>query len=216
MTEIHQDITYYIVDTRHLPLQKQDNCGNTTSQSSSSGFNNFIRSILPAPPDIRRVVVKQPTALQLPDWAQVDVPEPPPEFGVGNVLKQQQGKPMVGAGSGRLDINSGNTMIIGTYISAVFPKHNRHWLVQAQGNAMFESTMEKIKQLEVVVDRRYIFIELGSNQIRMADKEKVFQWILQLTVVIRERNKESRIYYVGVLPRPVENEEARPKIIMFN
>ena len=74
--------------------------------------------------------------------------------------------------------------------------------------------MEKIKQLEVVVDRRYIFVELGSNQIRMADK--VFQWILQLTAVIQERNKESRIYFVGVLLRPVENEEAKPNIIMFN
>ena len=201
-------------------LNKVLNYNNNGLKHSNAGFNSFIRCILPPLPDVRRVVLNSTESMLLPEWMQVDVPLEPAEFGVPSTGRQrlqvQATAGQAGLCSTRPEISSANTMIIGTYITASLPVHDKHWLVQARGNATFHSTMQEIKGGVITVDRKYIFIELGANQVRSASAEMVEKWILDLVVTIRDLNKHCRMYFVGVLLRPVENEEIKPYIMKFN
>ena len=40
--------------------------------------------------------------------------------------------------------------------------------------------------------------------------------MLELVVAIREQSAESRIHFIGVLPRLVDNDAAKPFIVKFN
>ena len=160
--------------------------------------------ILPPPPDVRKVEMKVPQPLEVPDWALMDVPPEPTEFGV-DVPASQQPRNMVkdkkvGKLIARPEINCSNTTLIGTHISVVFPEFHHQWLVQASGSATFQLVTELIKQEAIAVDRKYIFVELGATQLIFADKDKMYKWVLDLVVAIRELNSESRIFMVGILP----------------
>ena len=113
-------------------------------------------------------------------------------------------------------ISSANTTLIGDYVAAGYSEFHIQWCVQAFGNATFGSLLQMIKSLEIVVNRRYVFFEVGGNQIRSADRNTVFQNALDLAVATRERNPDARIFFVGILPRPVENDDAKPFIAKFN
>ena len=76
--------------------------------------------------------------------------------------------------------------------------------------------MEKIKNKIITVDRKYIFFELGANQVRTVSAELVEKWILDLVITVRDLNKHCKMYFVGVLLHPVENEEIKPYIMKFN
>ena len=116
----------------------------------------------------------------------------------------------------RLEISSANTTLIGDYVATVYPEFHNKWLVQAQGNATFGSTLELIKQGLVTVDRRYVFFALGGNQIHSANAESMFNWVLNLVVIVREKSKESRIFFNGILPRPVDNDQVKYLIAKAN
>ena len=183
------------------------------SQSSSS--DTFVRSILLPPPDIRKVELKQaPEELQMPQWMLVDVPEQQKEFGVLHQKQQkiEERKKL----ANQPEIMNLNTTLIGDYTATVFPEYNVKWLVQATGNATFASVVDAINDGSLVVERRYIFIMLGGNQLRSADKTKVFRSVMELVVAIRDKSKESRIFIISVLPRPVDNQEVKPLLVKFN
>ena len=66
---------------------------------------------------------------------------------------------------GKVQISNQNTMIIGDYIAVVFPEFQAQWLVQAIGNATFQSMVDLICHEAIILKHRYIFIQLGGNQI---------------------------------------------------
>ena len=203
----------FIADTHSHQYGYNNKFENKSSSSNDEGFRDFIRNILPPPPDSRQVILRELPAMQIPEWAMVDVPEPVQEFSVSCVSGESKTVPKAVT---RPQISCVNTTLIGTYISATFPIHNRHWLVQAVGNNTFDLITQGVKNGTIAVNRRYIFIEAGANQLRSVSKELVEKWLVELLVAIRNKNPESKIFITGVLPRPIENEVARPLIIRMN
>ena len=116
----------------------------------------------------------------------------------------------------KMEISCANTTLIGDYTSVVFPLSDTRWLVQAQENAMLTSVIALLNDNMLVVDRRYIFIQLGGNQLRSVDRMKIYSQVLDLVVAIRNKNPQSRIYFVGVLPRVIDNQDIKPFIMKFN
>ena len=98
-----------------------------------------------------------------------------------------------------------NTTLIGDFTAAAFSDFDTKWLVQSAGNATFESITKGVNEGSILVDRKYVFLAVGANQVRSGERNKIFQQVLELVVAIRERNKDSRIFFTGILPRPVEN-----------
>ena len=173
-----------------------------SSTSRDRSFDSFVKSILPPPPDVRRVVQRQKEdERSWSVWHRPIMQEP---------YMQSQVK------ATKPTISSLNTTLIGDYVAAAFPEHGTQWLVQAQGNATLESVLVQIKQQVVIVDRHYVFFQLGGNQIRTTDFDKIFSAVLNLVVITRERNSQSRIFFLGVLPRPIDNQEAKPYVVRFN
>ena len=167
-------------------------------------FGNFVCNILPLPPDIRKVEIKsQDPPMRV---ASLLLPEP----------QQQQRVQQQQATHSKICISGSNTTLIGDYISAVFQQFDSHWLVQATGNATFESTFNLVCEEALVVRKRYIFLQLGGNEVRSATKEKLFKQVLTLIVAIRERNPKVRIFLIGVLLRPIEDKNVKHFVVMFN
>ena len=113
-------------------------------------------------------------------------------------------------------ISSGNTTIIGDYIATGFDKHDKKWLVQAAGNATYQSVIQSVKEGSITVDRRYIFLVLGHNQIHQVSKSLVSQAVQQLVKVIRARNTTVKIFFAALLPHLVDNQVVKPLIIKMN
>ena len=180
---------------------------NKYSKKTNKGFNNFIRHILPPPPDTRRVLMVHPPHKSH-EAQQIEQIQHSPQQALQSTQAQQQER--------KISISAHNTMLIGDYISAVFPADLQLMLVQAIGNATFQSTADLICADAIQVCHRYIFLQLGGNQIRSMDKEKVFKAALTVVIAIRERSPESRIFMLGVLPKPVENDSAKVHIMKFN
>ena len=68
----------------------------------------------------------------------------------------------------------------------------------------------------LIVDRRYVFFHLGGNQVRTSERNKLYSQILDIVVTVRQSNPLSRIFFIGVLPRLVDNEDIKPFIVRFN
>ena len=161
-------------------------------------------------------------SMKMPDWAVQHIPEVQETFGVpvekspeSHVVKPMQNcvKTVV---QKNFEISWLNTTLIGDYVMAVFPEHSNKWLVQAKGNATFESTLEAIQQQLLIVDRQYIFFQLGGNQVRSADSNKMFTWVSNLVLAVREQSPNSSIYFISILPRPVDNHHVKPFIVKAN
>ena len=170
---------------------------NKYSMSSDPGFTSFVKSILPPPPDIRKVVLQNISNKG--DVTTIHTPHKPRE-----------------ASAKKMEISALNTTLVGDYIASVFPEYSSKWLVQAQGNATFASVVEAIQQDVVTVDRRYVFFQLGGNQIRSADAHNTFNNVLNLVAMVRNRKADSRIYFIAVLPRPVENDQVKVLVMKSN
>ena len=203
-----------ILDWRGSRFQTgESNCNTNYSRSESGNFKNFISSILPPPPDVRNVVIRNPERYSIPEWMNTDVPPQPLEFGTSTTASTVNTRQVH---KQDVTISNCNTTLIGDYTAVAFPDFQSKWFVQATGTATFTSVTSQIRQGDIAVNRKYIFIALGANQIRTAEGELEFQWILNLVVAIRERNNDSRIFITGVLPRPVENLAAKPLITKLN
>ena len=116
----------------------------------------------------------------------------------------------------KTEISNLKTTLIGDYVSVVFPEYHPKWLVQAFGNAMLKSTLDGIIKEKIMVNRKYMFIQLGGNHIRSTTKDTVFKEILSVVIAIRDKNAEAWIFVVAVLPRLVENDNVKPYIVVFN
>ena len=116
----------------------------------------------------------------------------------------------------KMVISSGNTTLIGDKMAAAFDKHDPLWLVQVSGNETFQTVLQKILDGEVTVQRKYVFIQIGSNQVQLGTRSMVYRLIGRIVQAIRQVNKNARVFFVGVLPRPIDNEQVKPKICEFN
>ena len=171
--------------------------GGSSLTSQQATFKDFIHSILPPPPDRRLVQVHQPTAtISTPDIGSAVL-----GLEQETIENPRQSTNMVK----NTDITASNTTLIGDYMSVVFAAMDSKWLVQAQGNATFASTLALIKDNMLITDRRYIFFQLGGNQVCTSDRSKLFSLILDIVVTVRQNNPMSRIFFIGVLPRIVDN-----------
>ena len=159
-----------------------------------------MTNILPPPPDVRNVIIDQPASCHRQKFQAetetVSIRHIEPS------LKHQA----VAGSSRKLEISCANTTLIGDYTSVVFSSADARWLVQAQGNATLSSTLALIHDGILAIDRCYIFIQLGGNQVRSAEKGTVYSKVLDLVVAIRNKNPQSRIYFITVLPRVIDNE----------
>ena len=157
-------------------LGSQYNSGNnyinTCSTSKSTGFKGFIRSILPPPPD-KRIVQFQHNQIQ-----QNQVPILQASKPASTEVKVQQ-----------IHITNLNTTLIGDYIAAVYPEYQDKWLVQVIGNATFNSTLDAIIKENLIINRKYIFLQLGGNQVRTSNKSNVHKQLLAVIVAIRQTQK---------------------------
>ena len=115
----------------------------------------------------------------------------------------------------KLEISKLNTTLIGDYTLVALMSDSK-WLIQAQGNATFTSTVALVKDGMLIIDRRYVFFQLGGNQVRTSDKSKLYGQMLELVVAVREVSPDSRIYFLGVLPRVPDNQDIKPFIMRFN
>ena len=113
-------------------------------------------------------------------------------------------------------ISSGNTTIISDYIGTCFPLHDRKWLVQAKGTATIQSVIQQIQQGSITVDRHYIFLLIGHNQLQAVKKASISTIYKTLIKLIRSKNLEAKIFVSALLPRPVDNQQAKPLIVKFN
>ena len=116
----------------------------------------------------------------------------------------------------KMEITPENTTLIGDYTSVVFDEFDTKWLVQAQGNATFGSTLALVRDGMINIEKRYIFLQLGGNQVRSLQQDKLYSYMLDLVVAIREKSPESHIFVIGVLPKIVDNQEIKPFIMKFN
>ena len=113
-------------------------------------------------------------------------------------------------------VSSGNTTIIGDHFAATFQQHDRKWLVQATGNATFQSTLLAIQEGTITLDRHYIFIVISHNQLQMAKNSQLGHVVEEFLKLIRSKNVAAKIFINALLPRPVDNDTAKPLIVKFN
>ena len=145
-----------------------------------------MHSILPPPPDVRKVQLSAANEV-------IRTVHSNQIVGTENVNPVQQET-----------ISNLITTFIGDYIGACFPEYREKWLVQAIGNATFPSTLQAIIDDSLIINRKYIFLQLGGNQIRSVSKMIVYKQLLAVILALRERQAESHIFVVGVLPRPIK------------
>ena len=173
---------------------------------------------LPPPPDIREVVVKD--SGKLPDWLQDDslvkdtfgiIPTQSPA-----VIRPEVHSTTVSAVTVKEVISSGNTTLIGDYSASTFEKHDPKWLVQSFGNATWQSTLKMIRDKVIVVDRHYIFLSMGGNQLVLANKANTYQNLLSVVQMILSLNSTAKLFVISILPRPIDNDSVKPLIVKVN
>ena len=189
------------------------------SKDSSSETSSFGR-ILPPPPDIRNVIISPENILEanrvtyeVPYSMQPSkVPNPDPP-GVTQTNIQMLGRLQQNS---REVISNLNTTIIGDYVVAAFHSNDSKWLVQSFGNATIEYLINGVKTGTITVARRYVFIVIGHNQIWSLSKQQIIRQVLELAVAIKNNNSDCRIYFSALIPRPVDNEQAKLQLVKFN
>ena len=168
----------------------------TTLFMPGNGSSHNCRK-LPPPPDVRHVVM---------DATSANCHAPTVCTGAEETHSKEAARPK---------ISSGNTTLIGDYVAASFDKHDKKWLVQATGNATFQSLCDDIRNRVITVDRSYIFFVVGHNQIRQISKASVYAGCSTLVDLVRRANPPAKIFS-ALLPRLVDNQEAKPLIVKFN
>ena len=168
--------------------------------------------ILPPPPDVRRVVIKdeEGSNFAVPEWFQVDVPV------VNETFRLDMNTVSLPPVRVQEVVSSGNTTLIGDQIAASFHQHDSKWLVQAADRATVGSVIEGINTGSITLDRRYIFISIGHNQLDAVHRGSVKPMFNALISLIRQKNEAAKIFVVGLLPKPLLNDVAKPQIVKFN
>ena len=193
-------------------------CSSRTSPTKLKSYDNNFR-VLPAPPDIRKIVLKLPTSDEF-QWDTMEQ-QVPDTFGIpdcaANKFQQKTyGHSIVNGDKPKEIISSGNTTIIGDYSIAGFDRHDHRWLVQGNGNATFQLVAQEVEKGEITVSRHYVFISLGGNQIVTLSKITLIQAIKKILAVVFQKNPTAKVFFVSILPRPIDNDTVKPAIVKAN
>ena len=126
---------------------------------------------------------------------------------IGKVVKPIQRKDEIGPH---------NTTLIGDFITSSFSSNDSKWLVQTFPKANLATLRNRVETGEAKVDKHYIFVMIGANQVFRATRVLVVQEVKALAYSIFVRNANAKVFFVGVLPRPSHNMIAKPRITEFN
>ena len=113
-------------------------------------------------------------------------------------------------------ISRANTTIIGDYVLGCYKNDDSKWVVQCMGNATLQSVVLSLQHNNLDVQKRYIFILIGHNQIMSSTKGTVADAVAEIVQEIRFKNQSARIYFAAILPRPIDNDNTKPLIVKFN
>ena len=180
----------------------------------------FSRRLLPAPPDVRKVVLQEDDMQPKACSSSQDI-----TCMVSSLMTQLSSwQKSIKAGTLKMEVTNAareiispsNTTIIGDYIASCYQAHDNKWLVQVAGNDTLQSIAWKIQHDLIDVQKRYIFIIAGHNQLWTATKGTVIDAVAEIVDEIRCRNAAARVYFSALLPRPIDNSQAKPRIIKLN
>ena len=113
-------------------------------------------------------------------------------------------------------ISRNNTMIIVDIRLALLNQHDASWVAHMTGNISFAQCQELIQNKSIKIDKKYVFIALGSKQVYMGTDAQIKTDILRLVDVIFEQNSGAKIHFLPVQPRLADNHYAKQYIVQFN
>ena len=180
MEEIFKDVIYFVGTRTSSATSKSYSYNDKSYNSHKTKFRHFIQKILPPPADVRKVEVRQPAAMEIPKWMRTDVPPQPSEFSMGTRCQLNKGPAQA-----NMTISNLNTTLIGDYVAATLSEYDEKWLVQVFGNATFASILEMIHKDKLIINRRYIFIQLGGNQIRTSTTSSMLRVMMEMVMALR-------------------------------
>ena len=118
-------------------------------------------------------------------------------------LKFDKNGKVCNAKSGNNDISPCNTTIMGDAVVGSFCNPDSKWLVQCFPQANIKTLCNRVKSGEAIVNRRYLFVMIGANQVFRAIKSSTYQELKMLIQQIRIINNQAKIFICGVLPHPL-------------
>ena len=121
----------------------------------------------------------------IPQWFRTDVPVVKETFGVQVIEAPKPTPPSNRALND--NISSANTTLIGDQVANSFKIHDVKWLVQAEDRATVGSVMKNIQDDTYTCQRRYVFINIGHNQLDMAHRNTIKPMFQSLIKLIRDK-----------------------------
>ena len=109
-----------------------------------------------------------------------------------------------------------NTTFIGDAVFTNLAASKNTWLVQIIPHLTCKMLIEMILDDKIKVDKKYIFIAVGSAQLYTIGADDIVHFIDKIVDVVMAINFSSRIYIISAIPRPHDNEQVRPYIVDFN
>ena len=109
-----------------------------------------------------------------------------------------------------------NTTIIADTRLALLKQDDPSWVVQLTGNMSFAQCTERIKQSQIITDKKYVFVALGSKQVYTGQERQMRSDVHNLVNTIIDVNAWVKVFLLPVLPRLVDNHYAKQYIIEFN
>ena len=119
-------------------------------------------------------------------------------------------------GQSRDCVHSGNATVFGDKMVTSFHKADPDWYVQAWPGLDLEQLTQKIICGEVAVNRPYVFIWIGTEFIRTATKLLTHKNYGRLVWANWAKNNSVKIFPLTVLPRPIDNQQAKPFLVDIN
>ena len=174
------------------------------------------RCLLPPPPDERKVVLQAESARTTQYYAQDEVTPAKHQSEIQKTVQQILVDMQIEKKPEMQLISKLNTTIIGDHVIAAFNDSDSKWTVQSTGNATFQSVIKQLAVGLIDVSKKYVFIVLGNNQVRTANRNAIISLIDTLVTDIRKENQDTKIFFAGVLPRPVDNKELKVALVNIN
>ena len=187
------------------------------------------RRILPPPPDVRKVVMESEQVQE--SAFRINIMNEIAQFRFNQACKriiteEEKNEKLQKEMSGNIEvklpipvkqvISPENTTIIGDSIIGCFSNPDSKWLVQCFEKAVISTLVSRIEKQEISVNFRYVFFMIGKNQVFRAIRSHTYQEVKKLVSAVLQQNDMAKIFFGGVLPRPVNNALAKPRIKAFN
>ena len=181
---------------------------------------------LPALPDVRKVVLDERKVgevtlhnmiQQIPQTQHTSIKQVVAEVMVQiNIQSTSSDTVMEHCNKAKEVISLSNTTIISDYVVGCFSTRDKKWKVQGARNDTLQSIAWKMQHDCLDVQKQYIFILLGHNQLWTQTKGTINDAVTEIVQEIRACNLAAWIFFRALLPRPIDNTQAKPRIVKFN